>query len=751
MSEPSSATLPPSTGSNQSGSVSHCGGGYLRNLTALARFAPRVENQTFTYDINGLSAHTIVLTVQACDGSVVYARPLNGGEKADGLGKTIQWDGAPNDQNTVASIANLYIHPLLSPFRITIASTTDDQHSVAAVFKVLYHSIVLRIGPWATVAPVKAGGDPYIRYRLNQLGYWGGPIVRNAGHYQEKATRRYRLNNGEMHVRRYADYDGAVDGLADRLEADVTPLPSLVIDDGAGNGTNAQVPGEELTATDLFTDRKLLIYTEALTCSGAGADDMASDEGRSGVLQYQRLNRPLVPLEAIPRLKRTDGTPVIVAEAVGPVIVQWSHREPFEDLEQQYADKPLISSYPRRYIEKCLALEGGRRTIKAGNCPRKYGGARRTDELRYRAVWAESDLYPPYDVVSNDEDQAEETTACHDPAIATRLGRAGIFFRPSHIAGDQYELRLKLAFDNAAANSTAARDNAHVEATSITMQVRRHAKIAAIVGWPARQDVMEVNVALGADARSTVPFLIPRLDDVILMRLRDEFARAYVDLDIDHIDRVGINAVLSRQDFLNAFNGMRDAQYVDWPVAPSLSGILQPKPIASFADATRLCLEVSTIWATIKDRLWNAINTRARARYPRGIVLIDFFLLKPTNMRWDEEETTQRIESLAYEEGSEGMSNQFVFLSQSYPARLSFSVCHEVGHCFFLSHYENVFRCTTTDQHDQADHNCFMSYPLTNPPVHRHQTFADYNPRYCGKCNLKLRGWKIDELPRDSA
>jgi hypothetical protein len=86
-----------------------------------------------------------------------------------------------------------------------------------------------------------------------------------------------------------------------------------------------------------------------------------------------------------------------------------------------------------------------------------------------------------------------------------------------------------------------------------------------------------------------------------------------------------------------------------------------------------------------------------------------------------------------------------------------FIVAHEIGHCQFLQHHETDAAMATSDnpgQHDTADHNCMMSYPeeISSRPGLKWKPGGKYKPAYCGKCLMKLRGWKVHEtdMPADS-
>jgi hypothetical protein len=85
------------------------------------------------------------------------------------------------------------------------------------------------------------------------------------------------------------------------------------------------------------------------------------------------------------------------------------------------------------------------------------------------------------------------------------------------------------------------------------------------------------------------------------------------------------------------------------------------------------------------------------------------------------------------------------------PYRQVHLFAHELGHALFLKHYKNTLGYVELD-HDESDDNCVMSYiydpdspPMTGSQVadRPHYRPGQYDPEFCGKCNLKLRGWNI--------
>jgi hypothetical protein len=93
-----------------------------------------------------------------------------------------------------------------------------------------------------------------------------------------------------------------------------------------------------------------------------------------------------------------------------------------------------------------------------------------------------------------------------------------------------------------------------------------------------------------------------------------------------------------------------------------------------------------------------------------------------------------------------------------------FLYAHEMAHCRYLWHHETktwkrlrrllrMGRYDNRRHHDLNDHNCTMCYPsgITSRIGLTWDQGALTQPRFCGKCTLKLRGWRIsDGLPRES-
>lgn len=90
------------------------------------------------------------------------------------------------------------------------------------------------------------------------------------------------------------------------------------------------------------------------------------------------------------------------------------------------------------------------------------------------------------------------------------------------------------------------------------------------------------------------------------------------------------------------------------------------------------------------------------------------------------------------------------------PYRSGHLFSHELAHALFLKHYKNAPDHVQAD-HDQSDDNCVMSYIRTPQEISGrvwgnagHYADGQYEPEFCGKCNLKLRGWNIRAKHEDA-
>ncbi len=146
-----------------------------------------------------------------------------------------------------------------------------------------------------------------------------------------------------------------------------------------------------------------------------------------------------------------------------------------------------------------------------------------------------------------------------------------------------------------------------------------------------------------------------------------------------------------------------------------------------------------------------------------GAILLDYATSEPATIRGE----PFVVDGVAF-----GGLNGVALLDQGLKSAFYSLAAHELGHCMFLLHWRNAPSAVAAN-HDQADDNCMMSYPVYytmnecgesdraaflqrqyQGSVHStkaHYCFDKFAPHYCGKCNLQIRGWKLDGGVPDAA
>jgi len=90
---------------------------------------------------------------------------------------------------------------------------------------------------------------------------------------------------------------------------------------------------------------------------------------------------------------------------------------------------------------------------------------------------------------------------------------------------------------------------------------------------------------------------------------------------------------------------------------------------------------------------------------------------------------------------STSLDDNVILVDQQDSDAVYYVVSHEAGHSYWLQHFENAGGSTPAE-HDTDDHNCTMSYSSSTSGF-ANQAPGTMRPHFCGKCNLKLRGWDV--------
>ncbi|MCC6359996.1 MAG: hypothetical protein IT450_14725 [Phycisphaerales bacterium] len=103
-----------------------------------------------------------------------------------------------------------------------------------------------------------------------------------------------------------------------------------------------------------------------------------------------------------------------------------------------------------------------------------------------------------------------------------------------------------------------------------------------------------------------------------------------------------------------------------------------------------------------------------------------------------------------------GADGGLVLCSDDQPLTFEHLFAHEIAHCLFLRHWQKgrdvIAHFGIPNEHDLSDANCMMSYSAfelqarwgDRDPCSSHFNVSKFKPHFCGKCNLKLRGWDLN-------
>jgi hypothetical protein len=779
-------------------------------------FAPSKETNTFTYKIHGLWDQLVTLTVKSDQyaSALLYTLDLDNPQKANGAGKTILWDGLSTAAGT---LQNQYVHPLLSPFKVKLAHSGQLQSEKE--FKVLYHSISLHQGPWvADQPPQKAALNKWVRYQLNRLGYYGGPVETDTQGYMDKAIVRYKANHKSMVKLDYSQYNATADNtFQDALDAFDNQVEFLTGDAITNAGGTSKV------------------FVEALTYQMDGVTN-EFDAAKKHEKEAARLNRPLIPIEVSILLKSKEGKAIRAPKAVGPCRVSWRFTDPQEVLTPQFTTSATEPSYTKEFIEKALQAHGGRLGASKNNCHADFGGIRGADDEYHAAPFLLGDFYTPYTVQRDDVQKVVYSLACVDPLYPKRTGRAGIFFRPSIIAGDQYKLSAEIDFTNLPNQNLL--EGFH-NVTSVQTRIRKDT--GTFVIWRKNAVVKQINWP----PRAHPPAVFASLD---WAKVKTEYEKAFHDIQIRPMETSAIDEVINQEEYRDAACAVHTTLVRNTVTLHNDTVYGLDLPAQGGLDPDQYSTAISTkakeeFWDGVSRELRKTISKKVRKTLPNGFVAVDFLSHKPVTI-YDTKAlppdqptavsaTRPGVVSVTmtpnppapnaaatfsiagtgfagdaivifHKDGSEitvandqltsktatllagpvtlaggnyrvsvkniiaterspgielkvpthkdyvswtfsvGLPDSVIYIDQKDPDFTYFVLAHEMGHNLFLQHWENTSNPTGPD-HDQGDHNCLMSYSSKTSSMD-FQRPGIYTPHFCGKCNLKLRGWDVTHV-----
>lgn len=762
----------------------------LLSITAVDdHFAPQAETLKITYDIKDLSDKTVVMqiTSDTYTNNPIYERVLTNGEKSDGTGKTIEWNG---ETTCDGDLKGLFVNPLFSPYNVTLKSVSGAESFKE--FKILYGNIILSRGPWDAGRPAasltpdeKTETTDWIRYKLNELGYWGGPSTNNESGttlqstYLKKAASFYARNNVKLYNRGKFNADAAIQG-KDNLFMDClrnNESTRVYFEDPSGDVFTNAASGAKCFVPSLY-------YTNI-------NDFYAGGESRSKK-DHALLNEPVIPVLAKVQILDKSNNSVDAPEAVGKVKLSW-HLEDCAETDRvtryevhvshladnRFATPPAVNDPdihpynvgnvpPTDDTQRLLYMDEivnwiqtksysfSDKTPLVKNCPSICGGKTKLSALFLS--------YRPFTLDTKGKRPLSETSVLNEV-----LGKTGVYFCPSAIGGDSYQICVDYDFSNQKNKNALNTEYAFNAATNSTKHavktgvftIWRDAPFNTIIKWPGCSNIAEYE----------------------LDRIRQNYEQAYINMSVPTAaNEIVISTIIKDPDYLTMIKKFK---------SESLKNIFKNKSFASMSAADRKtesdrfvkdssaskaniaswklsdkCVygkplpaqnnipganyqhalkalfynDTSGFIYSIIDDMATITGKKFREKIPYGHAIIAFYPHEPVQILTDPVNQPGVVSNAAYVAGfvSMGQADGIVTYDLGDTDRRGYVITHEFGHHNFLYHHENAGD-TNPRHHDLSDHNCMMSYPGGIAPAISSQS----NPLFCGKCNLRLRGWQI--------
>lgn len=697
-------------------------------------FAPARESLEIVYSIRHYhdgDTVTLEITSQHHAGPL-FKLELRGGDKSDGV-HVYRWNGRTN--TTSGPMVDRHVHPLLAPFKVKLTGSLG--HSGEKEFTVLYAGARVAQGPWVPRDDIPQPDDRrnhYVQLRLNELGHHAGPVTGTLDDATKSAIKRYKRYHPSLYT--------------DQTDAVTDPLVARLV---AGDNRRGAFDNTDFLRRE---DAKSKAYTDGDQYYREYADL------RNPVVKVNHekdsLGRPVFPLKCEPLLLSKfkelgdEGAGVWSPEATGPVRVRWSTEDPSEDTTiLPDGSAAGVPSRTKQYVDLALPVV----PAPGDNAAEKFSGLRTQGAIDHRKYYFDQTGLLGYTVEDDGGHKARVTRAHADPSVRRELlGAAVILARPSYLCLDDYRWCVDLDFQGEA--NQGYLDGIYrgkeplLHARTGTLAVWRRARVAAHVRWGRRTEAGEA-LSWGAVAARFAEAGI-RLEGPLRSLGRDDFMTL--------ADYNGIVAArCTNAAYVAAVQA--EATAVAGGAAPTLSlgsyavdfrSAPLPGETAN-AYGLRLGNAMAAIWRQINPDVVARLESQLRPASPQGLLVLDYKAICPVQWRSVTGLTGDVPAGRSAWADKRGVTMIEVDLSMDQDTLMA----HEVGHNLYLSHWEvpaaDSYRRPI--DHDQNDHNCMMSYAwnIAGRPAVNANGFL-FLGRFCGKCNLKLRGWDLSpaELPTQS-
>ncbi len=710
------------------------------------RFAPSKEMLDIAYDIAGFAGKEVKLVIEGeqYGGKKLFERPLTAAELADGTGKRLQWDGKIN----TGTRKDRFAHPLLGPYTVKLVHGGGAE---SLPFKILYHSVVLAFGKHTAdgKAPAEADKEKFAAFRLNELGYDGGVVEGATAASIAKALVRFQRANYVSGTQTLLPVNGTLDAatLAALKAASARPIWET--------GKSPLTEDCKFYVHDNFMNDPNMDFVLGPTTEFNSLDRKAHAE--------DKMDRPFLPLELEIQLWSKGGAAISAPEAVGPAQVAFEMNDGPEDASIVPATNAQAQTYTKhaREIGATAAVTGAARIDASGdNAIDTFDGFRKSAAAAYVKEMfpetADSKLEPykieKYDKVSRGTPAAEvhyaQVNAWDDEAkFPERKGRAGAYFRFSMKGGDDAKVRVGLTFQGLPNKDFLEKEHKPREADLFKETGRwtvwRRARISAYctqVAAPPRTS--------GLPSFATI---------------RDRWAEAFIELENSGspiqtltyatvVTEAVYKATIMAMPASHRPAGVTNANLIYRPDCVYGGAMPVQAPGQTASNFVTTSIAAMTAWCTHPiNALLKVVHDEARKTSPEGFVIFDFRLHPPiTGQLWNPATASFTPDPNPAVQNRIGSTSGYVrcagavTMNVDNPFNVNCYLMHECGHARFLYHHETGNNGVTDNptHHDHDQRKCTMSYGIGA------DTPDQWRYPFCGKCLLRLRGWKVTGLPR---
>ena len=324
------------------------------------------------------------------------------------------------------------------------------------------------------------------KLRLARAGYHPGPVADGEGQDAYiQAVSEFQRDHAKPGVNpaERLKADGTIDALTKTAVKAQAPgrralFAKVDRSDLTADGDIKSALNDKATQTILWVDDRHS-YT-AVTASSApyllpnmGLEDYHGSMGADGDIKQDKDDdatcRPWIPVEVSVPVMRTEDTLTGVTvpaindasrAAAGPIRIDWTFRDLAVEDKIDTAQYQASRGRPRKYLTDTFAgIKGAHNGKDAWNCTDALGGIRGADY--YQAPFGvDDDSLMPWKALA-DSGVSAVCSVAHDDlgqdaaqVFAPYLGKAGVYFHPSIIAGDGYQFRAQVSFRDLPSGST---------------------------------------------------------------------------------------------------------------------------------------------------------------------------------------------------------------------------------------------------------------------------------------------------------